>query len=294
MTDAIAQNKMIIPPLAGVRLVEFWDHLELVPVRWCRNIVGLGRFKANKVGFQLGEVMYSLFNAIMGANEIWVVVSWRVFDDGQEEVENVIYCDPEVTQEIAQRKYQDLIDHLSRSREELNKYASMVGDSIPLIHDCAGQKSNETREMYQARLKLLAGMQPKTVALIQQAEEAKDDTQRQKLEREAIQAYFAEVATYWTDDLLMAWQRNNPVGSKWLCEFARMIEEPESQLDPINEELALHWLRRGYNLMTENELSDAILEATGQRLMPDTLKKRRGRLGLSTKRPPGPRPNSEQ
>jgi transposase len=65
-------------------------------------------------------------------------------------------------------------------------------------------------------------------------------------------------------------------------------------LDPINQELALHWLRRGYNLMTEKELSDAILKATGQRLMPDTLKKRRGRLGLSTKRPPGPRPNSEQ
>jgi hypothetical protein len=63
--------------------------------------------------------------------------------------------------------------------------------------------------------------------------------------------------------------------------------------DPINHELVMHWLRRGYNLMTENELSDAILIATGQRVVPNTLKKKRARLTL-TARPPGPRPNSEQ
>ena len=237
--------------------------------------------------------MHSLYNAVMGAKGIWVVVSWRVYDDGQEEVENVIYCDPQTTLEDARKKYQTLINHVSRSQEELNQIASIVGDSVPIIHDYGGQKSDETKEMHQARLKLLAGMQPKTVALIQQADEAKDDAQRQKLEREAVQAYFAEMATYWTEDLLMAWQRNNPVGSKWLCEFAKMIEEPERQLEPVNQELALHWLRRGYNLMTENELSDAILIVTGQRVLPNTLKKKRARLGLSA-RPPGPKPNPEQ
>jgi hypothetical protein len=285
---------MIIPPLAGVRLVEYWDHLELVPVEWYRNFVGLGRFKANKVGFQPKEMLYSFFNAIFGAKEIWVVVSWKVFESGREELGEVIYCDPEATLERARKKYQNLIDYLSVSPEELNMYARLTGDSIPIIHSYSDQKTDETREMYQARLKALAGIQPKTVALIQQADEARDDAQHEKLEREAVQAYFAEVATYWTDDMLMAWQRNNPIGSKWLCEFARMIEEPERELDPINQELAMHWLRRGYNLMTESELSDAILKATGQRLMPGTLKKRRERLGLTTKRPPGPRPNSQQ
>jgi len=39
--------------------------------------------------------------------------------------------------------------------------------------------------------------------------------------------------------------------------------------------------------LTQNELSDAILVMTGQRLMPGTLKKRRERLGLTTKRKPG-------
>ena len=123
----------------------------------------------------------------------------------------------------------------------------------------------------------MAGMQPKTVALIQQADEAKDDTERQKREREAVHAFFAESAPYWTEDMVMAWQRNNPVGSKFLCEFGRVMEAPERELDPINYELALNWLRRGYNLMTENELSEAIFKATGQHVKPNTLKKKRAK-----------------
>jgi hypothetical protein len=48
-----------------------------------------------------------------------------------------------------------------------------------------------------------------------------------------------------------------------------------------------------YNLLTAEKLSDAILVMTGQRLTPDTLKKRRERLGLTTKRKPGPRTKLE-
>jgi hypothetical protein len=73
-----------------------------------------------------------------------------------------------------------------------------------------------------------------------------------------------------------------------------MYQEPGKALDPINHELALNWIRRGYNLLTEEELSDAILVMTGQRLTPGAIKKRRERLGLTTKRLPGPRGNPEQ
>jgi hypothetical protein len=72
-----------------------------------------------------------------------------------------------------------------------------------------------------------------------------------------------------------------------MCEFARVWQEPKREIDPINHELVLNWLRKKYNLLTQNELSDAILVMTGQRLMPGTLKKRRERLGLTTKRKPG-------
>jgi len=79
-----------------------------------------------------------------------------------------------------------------------------------------------------------------------------------------------------------------------MCEFARVFAEPKLEIDPIKHELAFNWLRRKYNLLTAEELSDAILLATLQRVMPDTLKKRRERLGLTTKRKPGPKPNSER
>ena len=92
----------------------------------------------------------------------------------------------------------------------------------------------------------------------------------------------------------MAWQRSNPVGTEWMREFGRVLEEPERRIDEINYELAFNWLRLKYNLLTAEELSDAIRERTGQRLMPGTLKKRRERLGLTTDRKPGPRPNPEQ
>jgi hypothetical protein len=77
------------------------------------------------------------------------------------------------------------------------------------------------------------------------------------------------------------------VGTAWLCEFSTVFQEAPRDLDPINQELALNWLRRKYNLLTAEELSDAILVATLQRLTPGALKKRRERLGLTTRRKPG-------
>ena len=112
------------------------------------------------------------------------------------------------------------------------------------------------------------------------------------MEGQAVQAYFAELAHDWTEDEVLAWQRSNPVGTEWLCEFASVFQEPKRELDPINHELAFNWLRRKYNLLTAEELSDSILMATLQRVTPGALKKRRERLGLTSNRRPGPPPNS--
>jgi hypothetical protein len=307
---------MFIPPYDGVRLVEFWDRLELRPVGWFRDCISLGRYKANEVGFEPGEEMFCKWQEIMGSNEIWVVVNWMVFDDGSDIVDHVINCRPGTTLESAQKVFEGLKAYLSSSSKDRGTQAGLerlrnqirhvapLGlwlthgnagesdgehpDTQAIVHSYSDQKTDETREMYQARLKALAGMQPRTVALMQQAEDAKDETQRQKWEREAVHAFFAELAPYWVEDMVMAWQRNNPVGSKFLCEFGRVMEAPERELDLINHELALNWLRRGYNLMTENELSGAVFKATGQRVKPNTLRKKRGKLGLATKRPFGP------
>jgi len=296
---------MIIPPFAGVTLIEYRDHLELTPYQWIREFIGLGRFKADEVGPQPAEQSYPLFNAVMGTEEIWVVVHWQRSEDGTEEVLNAIYLDPEATEAAARKEYDGMVEFANLNKGELEALSNFFEASEEDLAYVEGRfpgvsrgppdsGSIDDRDVYQARLKVLAGLQPKTVALIQKAELSEDPQERERIEREAVHAYFAEMAPLWTEDLVLEWQRKNPVGTEWLCEFGRVLQEPERRLDPINEELALNWLRRKYNLLTAEELSDAILIATGQRVMPGTLKKRRERLGLTTKRLPGPRPRSEQ
>lgn len=298
-------------------MLEFSDRLELCPVGWYRDCLGLGKFRADKAGFEPHEEMYSKWKQIMGSGEIWVVVHWMVFENESDKVDHVIYCRPGTTLEDAQKVFEEMNKYLDSSmpdkgthtgltrlcdqlrhvapfgvwltNENAGKSEEETRYTSAIVHSYSDQKTKETREVYQARLKVLAGMGPKTVVLVHQADEAKDETERKKLEFETVGAFFAELGIYWTEDMLKAWLITNFPGSKWLCEFGRMMNSPELHLDPINHELALNWLRRGYNLMNESELSDAIFKASGQRIKPNTLKKKRAKLGL-TGRPFGPRP----
>lgn len=202
----------------------------------------------------------------------------------------------------AMRKHIDFLNMSKEEQEELDKCFKQTEEDRAYIENrfpnfqspVAGPGGIDANDLYQARLKVLAGLQPKTVNLIQQADAAVDPEKRRKLEREAVDAYFAELASSWSEDEVLAWQRNNPIGTEWMCEFARVWEEPERRVDEVNYELAFNWLRRKYNLLTAEELSAMIFIATGQRLMPGTLKKRRERLGLTTKRTAGRRPNVEE
>ena len=296
---------MIIPPFDGVKLLEYKDRIELSPVYSFREFVGLGRMEANDLPAPTGPLSSRLFKAFMADRKIWVVARWRRYEDGQEEAINLHYLDSEATEEEARKSYDDMVRFQNLSKEELEGLSSCFAatdDDLAYIENRfpdvkvgpPESKSNEDQDLYQARLKVFAGMHPKTVGLIRQAETTGNSELKEKYEREAIQAYFAEMAHSWTEDDVLAWQRSNPIGTEWMCEFTRVYQEPAREIDPINYEIALNWLRRKYNLLTAEELSDEILIRTGQRLMSATLKKRRERLGLTTKRPPGPRPNSEQ
>lgn len=95
----------------------------------------------------------------------------------------------------------------------------------------------------------MSELQPKTVELMKIANATKDPVKRQLVEREAVQSFFAELAHYFTEEEVLAWQRSNPVGTGWMCEFGEVMREPRRQLDPINHELALNWLRENYNRM---------------------------------------------
>src|SRR5512133_2445061 len=117
---------MIIPPFAGVRLVEYRDRLELAPVYWYRNILGLGRWKAKEVGPQPGSDMLPFFNAIMADKEIWVIVNWHRYEDGQEEPVNIEYLDPQATEAEARKAFARWESFLSLSGEELASLAACI------------------------------------------------------------------------------------------------------------------------------------------------------------------------
>jgi hypothetical protein len=298
-------NRIIVPPFDGITLVDFRDRIELKPFSWCREFVALGRKNASVVGPQPGEEIYPFFNAVMGDKDVWVVTAWSRFENGEEEVNLVNYLDPDATEQKARKEFERVVRFYETSKEELEGLLecskSTEGDILFVESRGANRdrsvpqtRSIDEHDLYQARLKVLGGMHPKTVALIHRADETVDPDKRGKIEREAVQSYFAEMAHQLAEDEVMEWQRNNPAGTEWLCHFGRVLAEPEKDIDPINHELALNWVRRKYNLLTAEELSDMILIATGQRVSPATLKKRRERLGLTTKRTPGPRPNSEQ
>jgi len=296
---------MIVPPFDGVTLVDYRDRIELRPFSWCREFVGLGLYKASDVGPKPGERLHAFFSAVMGEKDIWVVTCWQRSEDGQEEVILAEYLDPETSEEEARKSFESMVRFRNKSKKDLEGLLECFNaseDDILFVESrgadrdqlASESRSTDEHDLYQARLKVLGGMQPKTVELIQRAGETADPQKRRKIEREAVQSYFAEVAHQMTEDEVLEWQRINPVGTEWLCHFGRVMAEPEKGVDPINHELALNWVRRKYNLLTAEELSDMILVATGQRVSPATLKKRRERLGLTTKRMPGPRPNSEK
>jgi hypothetical protein len=119
-------------------------------------------------------------------------------------------------------------------------------------------------------------LQPKTVELIKIAEVTKEPGKRRFAELQAVQSYFAELAHYWTEEEVRAWQRNNPIGTGWMCEFGEVMREPRKVIDPVNHELAFNWLKKKYNEMTAEQLSKSIFERVLQWLLPDAIRKRWG------------------
>jgi hypothetical protein len=292
-------GKFYIPPFAGVRLIECRDRITLTPVPSFREFFAYGKAKAAEAVIELEDGTTEPFwDNCAPDEEVWAVVQWVRFEDGHEEKGTREYFRSPHTEEDARKAMQQMSDFYSMSKERMVDLGRLVENSedadlfmesrYPNYQSLPSDlKAIDEYDVYQARLKVLAGLHPKTVELMKRADATQDPHKRYKIEREMVQAYFAELAHYWTEEEVLAWQRSNPIGTEWMIEFARVFEEPKREIDPINHELAFNWLRRKYNLLTAEELSDSILIATLQRLTPEAIKKRRERLGLTTKRKPG-------
>lgn len=293
-------GKTYIPPFANVRLLECRDFITLAPVPSFREFFAYGKKKVRDFTPEEAEGAEPFLEFHEPDDEIWVVMQWIQFEDGHRETGGIAYLRPPSTEEDAKQAMQRMIGFNEMSREdllELSKCFKATEDDLayidkrhPNYQSPPDPRDSQASDVYQARLKVLAGLHPKTVALIRRAEETKDAAKRKQLEREAVQAYFAELAHHWSNEEVMAWQHNNPIGTQWLCQFAAVIKQPRRRLDPVNHELVLNWLRKKYHLLTAEELAQAVATKTGKPVNAKAVKSRRTRLGLVTKRPTGPRP----
>jgi hypothetical protein len=299
-----SSGKLYIPPYSGVRLLECRDHIQFAPVPAVRVFFGYGKIKASKVTCESEDGKTEPFWDDLGPDEdAWAVVQWYRFEDGHEEQGSISYLRPTCTEEDVRKSMKRMEDFESMTRQQLLVMTHLfeateedyqyIEDKCPNYQSPPDPNSTDEHDVYQARLKVLAGLQPKTVELIKIANATKDPEKRQRVEREAVQSYFAELAHYWTEDEVLAWQRSNPVGTGWMCEFGSVMHEPRRTIDTVNHELALNWLRRNYNLMTAEALSFSIFQRIFRWLTPAALKKRRERLGLTSKRPTGPPQKSD-
>jgi hypothetical protein len=293
-----------IPPFSGVRLVECWDHFELVFVPEMKILYGYGKVKANKAitdpADPKSEPMSSIWDDLPPDTEIWCAMRWYEFQDGHKEYTNCSFIRPECTEdEVKERieRIKGLYDMTAKdARMLLQCYEAKTEDydfvdaAWPNYQTEPDPKDTDDYDVYHARLKVLSELSPKTIELLEIAEAIKDEVKRKYIEREMVQSYFAELAHYFIEDEILAWQRNNPVGTGWMCEFAEVMGKPRRTISPVNYELALNWLRAKYNLMTEKELSLSIFQKLLIWLTPGAIKKRRERLGLTSKRPTGPPP----
>jgi hypothetical protein len=307
---SLESEKLYIPPFASVRLIECREHFQLVPVPAVRVFFGYGKMKASDFANYPDENAPPFHEFCEPGEEIWIVVQLYRFEDGHEERGNCCYLrSPPATEDDARKRMREMEDFDNTTREELlaltqtfrakEEDYQYIEDKHPNYQEEPDPSDTEKYDVYHARLKVMEELQPKTVALIKIANATKDPVKRQFVEREAVQSFFAELAHYLTEAEVLAWQRSNPVGTGWMCEFGEVMREPRRQLDPINHELALNWLRAHYNRLTAKDLSNSIFSrvwrwlAPGFKLTADFIKKRRERLGLTTKRPPGPPPKPE-
>jgi hypothetical protein len=298
-----APGKLYIPPYSGVRLIECRDHFQLVPVPAVRKVYGYGKIKASKVTCDPDDPNSEPFwDDLAPDDDVWAVMQWYVYEDGHQEQGNISFLRPECSEEQARKSMEKMEGFSDGNREDalalLQCYEASeddhayVEDNYPNYQTEPDPSDTDNYDVYHARLKVMEELQPKTVALLKIANCTKDTKQRQIAEREAVQSYFAELAHYFTSDEILAWQRSNPIGTSWMREHAKVFDQPRRTIDPVNHELALNWLREKYNLLTARELSESIFQRVLRwlrldRLTPEAIKKRRERLGLTTKMKPG-------
>ena len=210
-------GKNYVPPFSGVRLIECWDHIALVPVASFREFFGYGKVKASEVVIELADGKTEPFwDNCAPDEEVWAVVQWGRYEDGHREQGTISYLRPPATEDDARKAMERLKSFYRTSRDELEGLTKLfkatkedydyIDSRFPNYQSPPSDpKALDEYNVYQARLKVLAGLHPRTAKFVKLADETQDPVAREKIWRKAVQAYFAELAHYWTEDEVLAW-----------------------------------------------------------------------------------------
>ncbi len=249
--------------------------------------VSLGRMEID--ANLLGTNIPGIIKRIVGRPKCYVMVFWYAFAEDDDWIYDfhAIHT-PETTAEEARNKfYQDAAWWLDE--EKIKEMEALLEPAAKPMAYPKGDTDHE--DVYKARLKVLSPVSPRTVEIFTQSINVTDPAERDRLQREAVQAYFADTVKNMSNEEFKAWQKSNPLDKKWFPETADSMKAPVEVVDPVNSELALNWIKRGYNEMKPDALAEIIYKVTGKEITPVAIRKRHYRdLGLMTKRTAGAKP----
>ena len=292
-----------IPPFRGVRLIEYRDRLQLVPIPDVHDVYGYGKIKSSEATIDRDDPNSEpIWDDLAPDDEVWAVIQSFVFTDGYRTEGNICFLRPEYSEDDVKKRMERMQDDCALTREKalmmLKLYESskedrdFVEDNFPNYQSQPDPKNTDEHDLYKARLKVMAELSPKTVELLKITDATADPEKRRYVEREAVQCYYAELAYYLTEDEIHAWQRTNTVGTDWMSELGAVRDKTRRTISPVNHELALNWLRAKYDYQTPHQISVSVFKKILIWITPGAIKRRRERLGLTTKLPTGPPPKS--
>jgi hypothetical protein len=201
--------------------------------------------------------------------------------------------DGETVLEIKERR---LFKTEEEANAEINRWAAEIRAQFakdhPLPAPANVQKlSSDEQDLANARLKVMREQYPETFKTFDDLGKANQAERLAKIEA-VFRAYAVDVVRLKKPANLgnMTPFNSLPADVNFLLDIAKAYKA-KSPHDSVNVEIAANWFAAGYDKMSLVEYTDAINAKAGAKLKPEAMEARRyKKLGLMTKKPPGPLP----
>jgi hypothetical protein len=139
-------GKLYIPPFSGVRLVECREHFQIVPVPAVKVMHGYGKIKASQATMDYDDPKAEpIWDDLGPDEEVWAVMEWYQFEDGNQVPGNMFFVRPECTEDQVKKRMEDMKDFSSLTREDLLRLSHLfeakeedyqyIGDKHPNYQD---------------------------------------------------------------------------------------------------------------------------------------------------------------